>query len=124
MSLLNGYNAEVTVYPEELVTDADGNQMLRASTTGVVTPARIQPQLQSGTSSRRAEQMDEGFFTEQVYNIRFPRGSEGERLAKEGRIGAQAVVEWNGERWPVFGFALFYNGSHRTRRYEFVIRRN
>jgi len=121
MSLLDSPNAEVIVYPQEVWTDEDGNTMLRPSAVGTTTPATVRPQPQSGTSSRRAEQMDEGFFTEEVYNLRFPKGSPGDLL---GTLGAMTRVDWNGGSWSVFGPPLFYNGSRRTRRHEYTMRRN
>jgi len=121
MSLLNQGNEEVVVYPEIVVEDEDGNTLVLPSTEGVPTPAMIRVQAQSGTSARRSEQMDDGFFTEEVYTLRFPRGSAGDRL---GRLGSQSAIEWRGQHWAIFGEPLFYNGSRRTRRYQYTIRRN
>ena len=56
MGLLDRGNQLVTVYPEETVFDADGNLITRASSTGVVVKAVVQPVAASGTSGRRAEQ--------------------------------------------------------------------
>ena len=117
-------NETVTVYPEETWVDGDGNTNLRASSTGTVTRAMIRMKPQSGTSSRRAEQMDEGYFTEQTYWVRFPRGSPGNDLAEQGVIGQSSIIEWNGQEWYVFGQPEWYNGSPRTRRFQFTIRRN
>lgn len=117
VSLLDSTNADVVVYLSETWIDSDGNTMLRPSATGITTRARIQPAPQSGTSSRRAEQMDKGYFTEQVYALRFPRGFP-------HVLDHAAEIDWNGQRWHVFGFPLLYQGSRRTRRYDYVIRRN
>lgn len=117
MSLLDVGNEEVIVYPEEVTYDEDGNQVLRPAKDGIPTRAMIRPKAQSGTSARRAEQMDEGYFTEEVYTLRFPRSFTIE-------LGQQSVVEWRGERWSVFGKPRRFNGSPRTRRLEYTIRRN
>lgn len=105
-----------TVYPEETTTDADGNTITRASTTGIAARARIQIQGQSGTSSRRSEQQAEGFESERVYTAQFPRGF---RI-----LGAQAAIEWRGERWSIFGDVQRYTGSRRTAHEVYTIRRS
>lgn len=119
MSLLDrcdGFEA-VTVYPEEVYFDADQNQMTRASSTGIHAEARWQIQGQSGTSSRRAEQQEEGFETERVYTIRFPRGFP--------ILGAQSKVKRDatGEVFSLFGDAQYYNGSRRTSHVVYTVRR-
>lgn len=117
MSLLDRSNETVTVFPEEVTTDADGNTITRASATGIETRAWIAPQAQSGTSARRAETQETGFFTEQVYSLRFPRSWT---LA----LGAQSQIEWNGVRWSVFGNPVSHNGSARTRHCHYTIVRS
>lgn len=117
MGLLDRSNEDIIVYPEETVTDTDGNAFTRASTTGVLTRADIQPLPQSGTSARRAEQGNEGFETEQIYRLRFPRNYEMD-------LGPQARIEWNGERWGIFGNPLRFNSSPRTRHNEYTIVRS
>jgi hypothetical protein len=117
MSLLDRSNADIVVYLEETVTDSDGNEIRLASATGIASRATIRPQAQSGTSARRAEQMDEGFFTEETYTLRLPRGFP-------HVLGAQARIDWGGESWSVFGAPIFYNGSRRTQRYQYKIVRN
>lgn len=114
MSLLDKANEEVVVFPEEVITDSDGNTITRPSATGIPTRARIWPQNQSGTSARRAEQNDGGFFTEQYYGLRFPRSFP-------HVLGAQSQIEWNGKRWAVFGDPVLYNGSARTRHMHYQI---
>lgn len=116
MSLLDYGNEDVVVYLEEVVTDADGNTKTRPSTTGIPTKARIDPQNQSGTSSRRAEQDNEGFETEEVYSIRFPRSFSYE-------IGSQSQIEWLGVRWAVFGKPRRYTRSPRTAHTSYVMKR-
>src|SRR5260370_1106150 len=76
-----------TVYLEEMVVDADGNKKTRPSATGTPATARFQIQGQSGTSSRRREQDNEGFESEKVYRIRFPR-------SWTAILGAQSEIEW------------------------------
>lgn len=119
MSLLDagsGRYEPVTVYLEEVVRDQDGNKRTRPSTVGTSAKARLQVQGQSGTSARRAEQDNEGFMTEKVYRMRFPRSFP-------HVLGAQSQVEWRGERWAVFGDVSRYNGSHRTKRVTYTIKR-
>jgi hypothetical protein len=117
VSLLDSTNENVTVFMEEMVIDADGNKMTRASATGIPAMARLSVQGQSGTSARRAEKSDEGFFTEQVYSLRFARNFP-------HVLGAQAQVDWNGQRWSVFGDVSRYNSSRRTRHLSYTIRRS
>lgn len=116
MSLLDtGLTDDVVVYPEETVTDVDGNVRTRPSTTGIPTRARMQPLGQSGTSSRRQEQDNEGFESERVYTIRFPRDFQ--------ILGAQSEVEWRGVRWALFGTEVVYNSSRRTKHITYTIKR-
>lgn len=122
--LLHEANETVLVFPQETWIDEDGNTNIRPATEGVETPAMIRVAAQSGTASRLAEQMDEGWFTEKVYWVRFPRGSAGEDLANQELIGPASRIEWNGEDWRVFGHPTWFNGSSRTRRFEFTVRRN
>jgi hypothetical protein len=70
--------------------------------------ARIQPIGQSGTSARRAEQDNEGFETEKMYSLRFPRGFK-------CVLGAQSQVEWMGVRWAVHGDAIMWCALLRRR---------
>lgn len=120
MSLLDRWNYEVIVYPEETWTDSDGNLMTRASQTGIPARAMIQLRAQSGTSARRAEQDNEGFETEEVYRMRFTRYYD--RLL--GRLGPQSQIEWDGRRWSVMGFSQrFQSGSRRVRHNDYTIRR-
>lgn len=116
MSLLDLGIEPIIVYPEEVVTDVDGNIRTRPATTGVAVKARIQPIGQSGTSARRAEQDNEGFETEKMYSLRLPRNIQ-------CRMGAQAQIEWRGQRWAVHGDATVYNSSPRTAHMTYTIRR-
>ena len=116
MSLLDlGLTDWVVVYPEVVVTDMDGNTRTKASDNGIHTKARLQVIGQSGTSSRRQEQDNEGFESERIYSIRFPRDFP--------LIGAQSQVEWRGKRWAVFGTENIYNSSRRTRHVTYTIKR-
>lgn len=117
MSLLDRGRETITVYQEEAWTDRDGNVMTRPGSVGVQTRATLQPAAQSGTSARRAEQDNEGFEVETNYRLRLPRSFP-------FVLGAQAAIEWNGEYWSVVGDAKLYNGSSRTRHYDYIIRRS
>ncbi|BBX09495.1 hypothetical protein [Mycolicibacterium aichiense] len=110
---------KVTVYPEELTVDSDGNKFTRPSKTGIPALARMQVANQSGTSARRAEQDNEGFESEKVYRMRFPRSF----TKAHGILGAQSQVEWNGQRWSVFGDATVYDASPATARVDYTIKR-
>lgn len=115
MSLLDRGTQDVIVYPEEMVADMDGNVRTRPSATGFPAKASIQPMGQSGTASRRQEQDNEGFESERVYSIRFPRGFQ--------ILGAQSQIEWRGVRWALFGPDVFYSGSPRTSHVTYTIKR-
>lgn len=116
MSLLDTGNQRVIVFPEETYTDADGNAMTRPSSSGISALARIDPQNQSGTSARRAEQDNEGFESEEVYSLRFPRGFP-------HVLGPQAQLEWMGARWVIFGMPVRYTRSPSTAHTEYTIKR-
>lgn len=117
MSLLdNGCHEDVVVYPEVVVTDVDGNIRTKASDEGIAVKARVQVQGQSGTSARRAEQDVEGFESEKVYTIRFPRSF---KLI----LGAQSKVVWKGMTFSVFGDVNYYTASPRTKHVTYTLRR-
>ncbi|ASW31367.1 head-to-tail stopper [Mycobacterium phage Lokk] len=109
----------VTVYPEELVIDGDGNKRTRPSKTGIPALARLQVANQSGTSARRAEQDNEGFESEKVYRMRFPRSF----TKQYGILGAQSQIEWRGQRWALFGDATVYDSSPALARVDYTIKR-
>lgn len=115
MSLLDRGTDPIVIYPEEVVTDIDGNIRTQASKCGYPAIARIQPQGQSGTASRRAEQDNEGFESERVYTMRLPRSYP--------VLGAQSQIEWMGARWAVFGDAFHYHSSPRTAHTAYTIKR-
>lgn len=121
MSLLDtGAKYEpVIVYREVMVIDEDGNKFTKPSTEGINAIARFQIANQSGTSARRAEQDNEGFETEKVYRMRFPRSFTKEH----GIIGAQSKILWRDQEWAVFGDASVFNGSSATERVDYTIKR-
>lgn len=124
MSLLDdGVQYEAcTVFPEEMVLDSDGNKKTRPSATGIPAVARFDIQGQSGTSSRRQEQDNEGFESEKVYTMRFPRSFT-------NILGAQSQIEWGTKtdgspaRWVMFGDVNRYNRSRRTAHVVYTIKR-
>lgn len=117
MSLLDrGCPEDVIVFPEEVVTDMDGNIRTRAAAVGFPMKARLQVQGQSGTSSRRQEQDNEGFESEKVYTLRFPRSFT-------QVLGSQAQIEWQGVRWAVFGNINRYTASPRTAHSTYTVKR-
>ncbi|AIG78462.1 Hypothetical protein AJAP_28120 [Amycolatopsis japonica] len=118
MSLLDRTNETVSIYPEEHYTDSDGNLMTRPSKTGIVQDVRIFPAAQSGTSSRRSEQDNEGFESEEVYKLRLPRSWTG------GDLGLQSYVYWDGSYWAVIGYPIRHRFSRRTRHQLYTIRRS
>lgn len=117
MSLLDFGNEVVTIQPPTYEADEDGNLMPTYNPANEFTATvRLQPSAQSGTSARRAEQDNEGFETEEMYSLRFVRSQEAD-------LDPMTKVIWNGGTWHVFGFPKRYNGSLRTRRLEYMIRR-
>jgi hypothetical protein len=110
----------VLVYKETMVVDEDGNKFTRPSLTPIQAIARLQVANQSGTSARRAEQDNEGFSTEKVYRLRFPRSFTKEH----GVLGAQSQIVWRGERWSIFGDATEYDSSPALQRVDYTIRRS
>ena len=79
MSLLHRSTEVVTVFPEEAVTDADGNTMTQPSAIGVVSRAVVQPM----TST---EDATVGFETTRKYRLRL--------VGYPDMLGAQSQVEW------------------------------
>lgn len=119
MSLLDRGRETVIVFPEEVYTDPDGNVLRRPQATGItVSNAAVQLMAQSGTSSRRSEQDNEGLETEEVYRLRLPRSYSGPVIGAHGR------VEWRGLSWSVIGKERRYNGSPRTGHIDYTLRRN
>jgi hypothetical protein len=56
-----------------------------------------------------------GAFIGASYRIRF--------LDHPGEIGAQAVMEWQGEKWVIFGDVNRYNSSPRTKHDVYTVKR-
>jgi len=110
----------VVVYKEQMVIDSDGNKFTKPSTTGINAIARLQVANHSGTSARRAEQDNEGFESEKVYRMRFPRSFTKEH----GVLGAQSQIVWRGERWSLFGDATEYDSSPALARVDYTIKRS
>lgn len=108
MSLLDGGPEEVTVYPQVLATDDDGNPRLAAATEGVTCRASVQP--------RAVAVSEDGQATSASYRLRLARGAGVE-------LGPHAEVEWRGERWAVVGEPRRYSGSPRTSRVVATIER-
>jgi hypothetical protein len=110
---------DVLVYPEEMIVDSDGNKFTRPSKVPIKAIARLQVANQSGTSARRAEQDNEGFETEKVYRMRFPRSF----TRDYGILGAQSQIVWRGQRWALFGDATVYESSPALARVDYTIKR-
>jgi hypothetical protein len=113
VSLLNRGTETVTVYPEETVTDSDGNKVTRAGSVGVVVRASVQPISSTETA-------DVGPITRTRYRLRLAGGYP----SGAGILGSQAKVEWRGDVYSIEGDALLYNGSRRTARAEYVMVRS
>ena len=112
--MLNRGTELVTVYPEEVTTDADGNTITRPSATGVICRAVVQP-ITSAVAVGSQESQDIGFVTESKYRLRlvgFPTS-----------LGAQSQVEWQGKRYAIEGEPRQYNGSRRTAHVDYIIER-
>ena len=106
MSLLHRSTEVVTVFPEEAVTDADGNTMTQPSAVGVVSRAVVQPM----TST---EDATVGFETTSKYRLRL--------VGYPDMLGAQSQVEWQGKRYAIDGEPRQYNGSRRTAHVDYLM---
>jgi hypothetical protein len=113
MSLLRNGTETVTVFPEEVITDSDGNIRTRPSAVGVVARAVVQPVTVVGASS---EGQTIGFQTESTYRLRLVNWPG-------GLLGAQSQIEWQGKRYVIDGEPRQYNGSPRTRHVDYAIKR-
>lgn len=115
-SLLNKPNAEVLVHPEVAVKDQLGNTITRPSETGIPCQARIQ------LVGHPTEEQSIGFETVERLNIRLIGWTGGE-------LGAQSAIAWGTDdlgrpkKYSIDGEPLRYNGSARTRRVEYIVRR-
>ncbi|WP_176357776.1 hypothetical protein [Mycobacterium persicum] len=109
MSLLDRGTETVTVFPEEMVTDSDGNKRTRAALVGPLVRAVVQPISSS-------ENADGGFNTESRYRLRL--------INYPSILGAQSQIEWRGKRFSILGDAHIYNGSRRTAHVDYVMVRS
>ncbi len=114
MSLLQRGTETVVVFPEEVYTDGDGNTLTRASATGVVCRAVVQP---LGVVGAQTETQVGGFQTTSKYRLRIASGYP-------GRLGAQSAVEWQGRRYSIDGEPRMHNGSPRTAYTDYVMARS
>lgn len=113
MSLLDKGTEEVILYPEETITDPDGNTLTRPSRSGIPARATIQP---VGTGAPD-DMNGEGYVSgPQRYRLRLPR-------ATNVVLGAQSAVEWRGQRWAVVGEPTIFTGSRKTSHAWYVIER-
>ncbi|WP_433038636.1 hypothetical protein [Actinomycetospora sp. CA-053990] len=108
MSLLDGGTQTVTVYPQVLGVDDDGNPRFKASPTGVTCRASVQPRADEGEGDGQA--------TSAKYRLRLERGAGVE-------LGPHAEVVWRNERWAVVGEPRRHSGSPRTSRTVATIER-
>lgn len=113
MSLLHRGTETVAVFPEETVTDADGNTITRASATGVVCKAVVQPMPRSDNT----EEQDGGFMSETKLRLRLV-GWAG------GLLGPQSKVEWQGDKYSIHGEPRQFNGSRRTKHVDYFLTRS
>lgn len=107
MSLLDRGTEVVTVYPEEMITDSDGNKLTRPSAVGVILRASVQPINRPTVDAER-----DGLAVSR-YRLRL--------VGYPDLLGAQSAVEWGGKRYAIDGDALVYTGSRRTARAEYVM---
>ena len=117
MSLLTHGTELVTVFPEEVTTDMDGNLRTRASAVGVLSRAVISPVATPVTSvGGTSESQNVGFESGEQLSMRLVGW-------KNPELGAQAQVEWQGRRYGVFGEPKRYNGSARTAHTLYYLKR-
>lgn len=98
MSLLDGAAELVEIYPQQLTTGPNGEQVHRAAAEPVVVSARVYP-----VSS------DEAIVTGQQVNTMY-RG-----ITRTAPVGPWAECRWRGRRWRIVGEPLWRGGSPRTR---------
>lgn len=104
MSLLDGGNETVTVFPEVQDVDSEGNPYTRPSTTGTTVLARVQP---IGSGVRSAEDLTLGYDALTRYRLRIDR-------RETVPLGPWAAVEWRGVLYDVLGEPELHTGSART----------
>ncbi len=103
MSLLSRGTETVTVFPEAVRTDSDGNTITAPGTVGVLSRAVVQP----------LSSTEDGGGTTSKYRLRL--------IGYPDLLGAQSAVEWNGKRYAIDGEPRIYNGSRRTAHVEYVM---
>lgn len=108
-SLLHRGTEIVTVFPDEMIIDGEGNKKMRPSATGIVCRAVVQP-------ITTTEDAKVGYQTMSKYRLRLVGYSGNPSL-----LGAQAVVEWQGRRYGIHGEPMIYNGSPRTRHVDYTM---
>ncbi|MFF4021469.1 hypothetical protein ACFYY5_01370 [Nocardia elegans] len=102
----------MVVYPEETVTDIDGNTRTRPSKVGVPCMAVIQ----TNTLMTGSEDQSVGFATEEQLRLRLVNYPGGE-------LGAQSQIVWNGKRYALHGEPRRFNSSPRTAHVDYTIKR-
>lgn len=107
MSLLERGNHDVIVFQEEVFTDQWGNTRVRASATGVLYRATVQPL----TST---EDQAVGDSTTSKYRLRLAS-------TQAPLLGAAAQVEWQGKRYSIDADPRQYTGSRRTAHVDYVM---
>lgn len=110
MSLLNRGTDEVIVFQEEIAEEKWGNKRSRPREVGEPARAVIQP------VGSPTETQETGYETSSRYRMRLVNYPQ--------ELGAQAQIEWNGERWAIDGEPIRFNGSRRTRHVDYVIVRS
>lgn len=110
MTLLNQGNEHVIVFPEETYTSDDGQELTRASTTGVPCRAAISP------AGRPTEGRDDGYTGRTQYRLRL--------VGYPGELGAQSQIEWRGQRYSVDGKPMRFNRSPATAHTSYLIVRS
>jgi hypothetical protein len=108
--LLDKATDNVVVYPEEAVTDGDGNTRTQPSKTGVPARARIGQVITTIDTDVHGDRTSER--TDMVLI-----GWTG------GELGAQSEVELRGKRWVIDGDPDRYTRSRRTTRTTYAINR-
>lgn len=110
MSLLDGGNELVVIFPMVETTDEDENTVWRASDDGVPVTGSVQP---IGN-----DKPDEGATSQVVDTVYRFRPNRGETVP----IGAWARIEWDGREWDVVGDPGRHNGSDATAHHTYRIK--
>ena len=116
MSLLNRPTTTVIVFPEENVTDEDGNIRTRPSQKGIECGAVIQPANSSIQPPGSGEGQSIGYESSEILRMRLVGWPY-------GRLGDQSQIEWQGHRYAVQGEAKQYITSSRTAHIDHTLMR-